>query len=99
MNPHTKLFRTVVFLASLTLLPFAPAGTAKAQTAPAVKAQSQTVDTLDPALRERIDRIAAQVLEQTGVASASVAIVQHGKLAYTHAYGKARLAPPMDATP
>ena len=60
---------------------------------------AQTVDTIDPALKNRIDRIAAQVLEQTGVPSASVAIVQHGKLVYTHAYGKARLQPPMAATP
>ena len=60
---------------------------------------AQTVDSIDPALRSRIDRIAAQVLEQTGVPSASVAIVQHGKLVYTHAYGKARLDPVMPATP
>lgn len=55
-------------------------------------AAAQTIDTIDPALRTRIDRIATQVLEQTGVPSASVAIVQHGKLVYTHAYGSARLA-------
>jgi D-alanyl-D-alanine carboxypeptidase len=60
---------------------------------------AQTVDVLDPALKDRVDRIAAQVLEQTGVPSGSVAVVQHGKLVYTHAYGKARLDPPADATP
>jgi CubicO group peptidase (beta-lactamase class C family) len=69
----------------------------------AAGAQAQTVETLDPALRGRIDRIAAQVLEQTGVPSASVAVVQHGKLVYTHAYGQARLAtetaPAVAATP
>ena len=54
-------------------------------------AQAQSVNTIDPALRDRIDRIAAQVLQQTGVPSASVAVVQHGKLVYTHAYGLARL--------
>jgi len=62
-----------------------------------------TVETLDPALRTRVDRIAAQILEQTGVPSASVAVVQHGKLVYTHAYGSARLAtattPAVPATP
>jgi CubicO group peptidase (beta-lactamase class C family) len=63
---------------------------------PAVSAQ--TVDTIDPALRGRIDQIATQVLRQTGVPSASVAVVQHGKLVYTQAYGKARLQPPMRAT-
>ena len=59
----------------------------------------QTVNTLDSSLRERIDQIADQVLEQTGVPSASMAVVQHGKLVYTHAYGKAHLQPPVAATP
>jgi len=53
---------------------------------------AQTVENIDPALRGRIDRIASQVLEQTGVPSASVAVVKGGKLIYTHAYGSARLA-------
>jgi CubicO group peptidase (beta-lactamase class C family) len=57
-----------------------------------VCANAQAVDALDPALKARVDRIAAQVLEQTGVPSASVAVVQHGKLVYTHAYGFAHLA-------
>lgn len=64
---------------------------------------AQAVDTLDPALKARVDRIAAQVLEQRGVPSASVAVVEHGKLAYTHAYGDTRLAgdgrPAVAATP
>jgi len=66
--------------------------------ATAVTAPAQTVDAIDPALRTRIDRIAAQVLEQTGVPSASLAVVQHGKLVYTHAYGHARLDPATPAT-
>ena len=45
--------------------------------------RAQTVDTIDPAVKARVDRIAAQVLDQTGVPSASVAVVQHGKLVYT----------------
>jgi CubicO group peptidase (beta-lactamase class C family) len=64
---------------------------------------AQTVENIDPALRGRIDRIASQVLEQTGVPSASVAVVKGGKLIYTHAYGSARLAtdntPAVPATP
>src|ERR1017187_6794286 len=64
---------------------------------------AQSINAIDPALRDRIDRIARQVLEQTGVPSASVAVVQHGKLVYTHAYGNARLAthtaPALAATP
>ena len=72
-------------LAAAALLPFA--------------LSAQTVDPIDPALKTRIDRIAAQVLEQTGVPSASVAVVKGGKLVYTHAYGKARLNPAEAATP
>jgi CubicO group peptidase (beta-lactamase class C family) len=54
--------------------------------------RAQKVDSIDPTLRSQVDRIATQVLEATGVPSASVAIVQHGKLVYTHAYGSARVA-------
>jgi CubicO group peptidase (beta-lactamase class C family) len=61
------------------------------------------VDAIDPALRSRIDNIASKVLQQTGVPSASVAVVKGGKLAYTQAYGNARLAsgniPAVPATP
>ncbi|HVC46703.1 MAG TPA: serine hydrolase domain-containing protein [Terracidiphilus sp.] len=67
--------------------------------AAATFASAQTVSTLDPATRAQIDRIATQVLKQTGVPSASLAVVQHGKLVYTHAYGLARLQPPQPATP
>ncbi len=67
------------------------------------QAPSQTLDNLSPDLRSRIDRVAAQVLEATGVPSASIAVVQHGKLVYSHAYGNARLAtssvPAVPATP
>ena len=61
--------------------------------------EGQSVDTVSPELAARVDRIAAQVLEQTGVPSASVAVVEHGKLVYTHAYGLARLDPRTPATP
>jgi D-alanyl-D-alanine carboxypeptidase len=64
-----------------------------------IPGSAQTVNTVAPSVRASIDRIAGQVLEQTGVPSASVAIVQHGKIVYTHAYGKARLQPPTPATP
>ena len=60
---------------------------------------AQAVDTIDSNLRDRIDRIANGVLEQTGVPSASVAVVRGGKLVYAHAYGKARLDPAVAATP
>ena len=60
---------------------------------------AQAADTLDPVLRSRIDRIANQVIEMRGIPSASIAVVQGGKLVYTHAYGKAHLDPPKEATP
>ncbi|HEY0484106.1 MAG TPA: serine hydrolase domain-containing protein [Kofleriaceae bacterium] len=46
-----------------------------------------------------IDRIAAEVLAETGVPSASVAAVTDGKVVYVHAYGNARLEPPTPAAP
>lgn len=61
-------------------------------------AASQDVDTIEPALRARIDSITSEVLHKTGVPSASVAIVQHGKLVYAHAYGLARIEPRIPAT-
>ena len=93
--------RIPVRLAAYALLPVL-ALTARPAVSQAVTGQplaNQTVDTIDPALKARIDRIATQVLEQTGVPLASVAIVQHGKLVYTHAYGLARLEPRTPATP
>ena len=60
---------------------------------------AQTVDTIDPTLKTRIDQIAKDVLKQTGVPSASIAIVKGSKLVYTQAYGSARLNPPVVATP
>jgi D-alanyl-D-alanine carboxypeptidase len=64
---------------------------------------ARAVNTIDPTLGTRIDRIATQVLEATGVPSASIAVVRHGKLVYTRAYGFARLpadsAPAVPATP
>lgn len=60
-------------------------------------ALAQTIDKLPPELRGKIDDAVMKVLEQTGVPSASLAIVQKGEIVYTHAYGKARLEPPTPA--
>jgi CubicO group peptidase (beta-lactamase class C family) len=43
--------------------------------------------------RPDIDQIATQALTATGVPSASVSIVENGRISYTHAYGDARLNP------
>jgi len=60
---------------------------------------AQVVDMIDPAMKARVDAIAAGVMEQRGVPSASVAVVQGGKLVYTHAYGRAHVDPDKAATP
>ena len=60
---------------------------------------AQAVDTINPALKSKIDRIASEVMQQRGFPSASVAIVQGGKIVYTQAYGRARLDPSLRATP
>jgi D-alanyl-D-alanine carboxypeptidase len=54
---------------------------------------------LPPATASGIDAAAADVLKATGVPSASVAVVQDGKVAYVKAYGMARLDPAMAAEP
>ena len=50
-------------------------------------------------LPARVDSIATAVLASTGVPSASVAVVTHGRLTYSHAYGTAKLDPRTAATP
>ncbi|HEV7706419.1 MAG TPA: serine hydrolase domain-containing protein, partial [Gemmatimonadaceae bacterium] len=53
----------------------------------------------DANLSARVDSIAAAVLASTGVPSATVAVVTHGKVAYAQAYGAAKLEPRIAATP
>jgi len=62
-------------------------------------ARTQANSPLSSEFREQVDQIAKQALETTGVPSASVAIVKDGKIAYTHAYGDARLEPRVAAGP
>src|SRR5438067_5034539 len=54
---------------------------------------------LPTATASGIDAAAADVLKTTGVPSASVAVVQGGKVAYVKAYGMARLNPAVAAEP
>jgi D-alanyl-D-alanine carboxypeptidase len=54
---------------------------------------------LSPETRESVDRIAQQVLADTKVPSASIAIVKDGRIAYVYAYGDAHLEPRVPATP
>ena len=94
MTLFRRSFTFSLFLALPCATLFSPAQTAAQPAAaqPAFDPAGQTVNTIDASLAAQLDRIAAQVLDQTGVPSASIAVVQHGKLAYTHAYGSARLA-------
>jgi len=57
------------------------------------------VDTIDPAMKARLDAIAAGVMQQRGMPSASVVVVQGRKLVYAHAYGRANIDPDKAATP
>ncbi len=52
---------------------------------------------VSPEMASGIDAAAADVLKVTGVPSASVAVVEGGKVAYVKAYGLARLDPAMKA--
>ena len=61
--------------------------------------QGQTAASADTALARQVDAIANQVLQSTGVPSASVAVVKNGRLAYANAYGTAKLDPRLAATP
>jgi len=60
--------------------------------------QPQTVMRPDTALARQVDAIANQVLQSTGVPSASVAVVKNGRVAYANAYGCAKLNPCATAT-
>jgi D-alanyl-D-alanine carboxypeptidase len=63
----------------------------------AVEAQSAPAFSVE--VKAKIDAAAIQILQTTQVPSASIAIVKDGHIAYLQAYGQARLAPAMDATP
>jgi D-alanyl-D-alanine carboxypeptidase len=54
---------------------------------------AQAQPTFTPELREKVDKAAQEVLTETGVPSASVAVVKDGTIAYQQAYGSARLDP------
>jgi D-alanyl-D-alanine carboxypeptidase len=81
-------------LASMVNLRIGVVGLGWALAAGVASAQSL----LPAAIAQQVDAAAADVLKSTGVPSASVAVVQGGKVAYVKAYGDARLTPPMEAS-
>jgi D-alanyl-D-alanine carboxypeptidase len=82
MHKHTVRFRPSSFRCALFLL---------LVIAPLLHAQTEPL--LAQPLRTKVDDIVQQVLKSTGVPSASIAVVQEGKIAYVRAYGSARLDP------
>jgi CubicO group peptidase (beta-lactamase class C family) len=52
---------------------------------------------LPPETAAKVAAIAQKVLADTGVPSASIGIVQDGHIVYTHAFGLARVTPPLPA--
>ena len=58
-----------------------------------------TAQEMPSALREKIDVIARKTLADTGVPSASIAIVQGGAITYLQAYGDGRIDPRQPAAP
>ncbi len=87
------------FVGCFVLVGASVAALGQSDPATAVQAGSQTVDTMSAADKVRVGRIVAGVMEQRLMPSSSIAVVQGGKLAYTHAYGLAHLDPVVLATP
>jgi D-alanyl-D-alanine carboxypeptidase len=65
----------------------------------AVAAAHAASPVADASLAASVDAVASEWLADTGAPSASIAIVQHGKLAYAQAYGEAVETPSHPATP
>ncbi|HEY5219850.1 MAG TPA: serine hydrolase domain-containing protein [Gemmatimonadaceae bacterium] len=65
--------------------------------APSIGAQS--VNTLPADLSAKVHAAIADVMSRTQVPSASVGIVRDGRIVYVAAFGKARLSPPLAASP
>jgi len=59
---------------------------------------AQTAALLTVEQKAEIDDITRKVMDKSGIPSASLAVVKDGKLAYTQAYGKARLEPSLGST-
>ena len=70
--------------------------TLAASFAPALLAAQST---LPAATRARIDSIVQQEIKARGAPSVSIAVVKNGAIAYTNAYGMARLDPSLPAKP
>jgi CubicO group peptidase (beta-lactamase class C family) len=61
--------------------------------------QAQSPPTMSSARREKVDAIVRKALTDTGIPSASIAIVQGGAITYLQAYGDGRIQPRAPALP
>ena len=59
---------------------------------------AQPSNALDAATAARVDQAVEKVIADTGIPSASIALVERGRIVYLQAYGKARVEPPMAAS-
>jgi CubicO group peptidase (beta-lactamase class C family) len=62
-------------------------------------ASFHTPPEVEGSLGPDIDKAVTEILTKAGAPSASIAVVMDGRIVYEHAYGNARLDPPMAATP
>lgn len=60
-------------------------------------AQAPSDASLPGDVRAKVDQIVQHSLAETGVPSASIAVVKDGQVAYIHAYGDAHVDPPLPA--
>jgi D-alanyl-D-alanine carboxypeptidase len=86
MRRTPRVRRRACVLAAAFLSAAAPAAL-RAQAAP------------DPGLASNVERIARDILAETGVPSASIAVVQGGRVVLLKAYGNAKLQPSVPARP
>jgi CubicO group peptidase (beta-lactamase class C family) len=68
-------------------------------TAAALTTSPGQAQALDDASRAKIDGRVSSILERTQTPSASIAVIIGGRIAYVHAYGLARVSPPVKAAP
>jgi D-alanyl-D-alanine carboxypeptidase len=61
--------------------------------------QAQAKPEISGTQRAKVDELAHKILAQSGVPSASIAIVQNGAITYLQAYGEARIEPTLAAAP
>jgi CubicO group peptidase (beta-lactamase class C family) len=83
---HRTLTRAALATTALSLLAIAPAA-------------AQLTNNLPPDVSARLTAAIQGVMTQTQVPSASIGIVEDGKVVYVQAFGDARLSPPLPAKP